>query len=91
MNQFVLVGRVTDPLKVSSNSKNVLLPLKCVTGDEHYILYIKITGSILKNAMEYLKENDLVGIKGHFESKGLDHRSLVCDKITFLSSHKEDK
>lgn len=86
MNQFILTGRLKNFIYNCSKKYTIFkITSKKYTGEDT-IIYIKVPNSITSNSIDYIKVGDLLGIKGHFESKGLKHRSLICDKLTFLSS-----
>ena len=73
LNQCVIVGRVKDFFQ------NELT----IQADEERIV-VELTGTILQNALDYLKVEDLVGIKG----KILNGNKIHAEKITFLSSNR---
>ena len=55
--------------------------------------------SIASNTSEYCKKVDIVGVKGRVQSRTIENEGkkenimdIICEKITFLSSHtKEEK
>lgn len=55
--------------------------------------------SIASNTSEYCKKGDIVGVKGRVQSRIVENEGkkenimdIICEKITFLSSHtKEEK
>ena len=55
--------------------------------------------SIASNTSEYCKKGDIVGVKGSVQSRTIENEGkkenimdIICEKITFLSSHtKEEK
>ncbi len=55
--------------------------------------------SIASNTSEYCKKGDIVGVKGRVQSRTVENEGkkenimdIICEKITFLSSHtKEEK
>ncbi len=55
--------------------------------------------SIASNTSEYCKKGDIVGVKGRVQSRTIENdgkkeniMDIICEKITFLSSHtKEEK
>ena len=55
--------------------------------------------SIASNTSEYCKKGDIVGVKGRVQSRTIENEGkkenimdIICEKITFLSSHtKEEK
>lgn len=100
LNQIVLAGRIAKEiediklengkgasimtLSVSRNYKN-----KEGEYDRDYIDCILYNG-IANNCKEYCKKEDLVGIKGHLQSRtNIEENSktlVVVEKVTFLSS-----
>ena len=55
--------------------------------------------SIASNTSEYCKKGDIVGVKGRVQSRTIENEGkkenildIICEKVTFLSSHtKEEK
>ena len=55
--------------------------------------------SIASNTSEYCKKGDIVGVKGRVQSRTIENEGkkenimdILCEKVTFLSSHtKEEK
>ena len=55
--------------------------------------------SIASNTSEYCKKGDIVGVKGRVQSRTIENEvkkenimDIICEKVTFLSSHtKEEK
>lgn len=55
--------------------------------------------SIASNTSEYCKKGDIVGVKGRVQSRTIGNEGkkenimdIICEKVTFLSSHtKEEK
>lgn len=85
MNQFVLTGKVKENFTYNYSKKYTVLKLASKYIEEDIIIYIKVPNAMISKAISYIRVGDLFGVKGHFESKGLKHRSLICDKLTFLS------
>lgn len=50
-------------------------------------LDITLSSTLLSNSQSYLKNGDLVGIKGHMET----NNRIICDKLTFLSKKERGK
>lgn len=109
LNQTVLVGRlVKDPeLRETDNGHkvtNITLAVprsfKNLNGeyDTDFIPCVLWKG-IAENTVEYVKKGDLIGVKGHLQTRNLDideniHRQsveIVAEKVTFLSSKKADE
>lgn len=54
--------------------------------------------TIAENTSEYCHKGDIVGVKGRIQSRIIEKdgkneniMEIICEKITFLSSKKEDK
>ena len=98
LNQVVIVGRLNKEIEVKEldNTKIGILELKVPRSyknekGEYDNDYIKceIRNSVLENTLEYIKVNDIIGIKGRVESES-DTMIIKAEKVTFLSSKKED-
>lgn len=108
LNQTVLVGRlVSDPeLRETDNGNkvtNITLAVprsyKNVNGeyDTDFIPCVLWKG-IAENTAEYVKKGDLIGIKGHLQTRNLEldenikrqSVEIIAEKVTFLSSKKQD-
>ena len=56
-------------------------------------------GQVSETTMEYCKKGDVVGIRGRIQSRDIENEDgtknrkieIVADKITFLSTKKEDE
>lgn len=104
LNQTVLVGRlVSNPeLKESESGKkytNITLavPRSFKNADGEYetdFISCMLFDSIANSTTEYCKKGDLIGIKGRIQSKKVEDKNtleLIAEKVTFLSSKKEDE
>ena len=108
LNQTVLVGRlVRDPeLRETDNGNkvtNITLAVprsyKNINGeyDTDFIPCVLWKG-IAKNTAEYVKKGDLIGVKGHLQTRNLEIDEnikkqaveLIAEKVTFLSSKRSD-
>lgn len=106
LNQTVLVGRlVKDPELRETDSGNKVTNItlavprnyKNMNGeyDTDFISCVLWKG-IAENTVAYVKRGDLVGIKGHIQSRSIElddeiRRNVVevvAEKVTFLSSNK---
>lgn len=111
LNQAVLVGRlVKDPElhetesgnKVTSITLAVPRNYKNINGeyDTDFISCVLWRG-VAENTATYVKKGDLVGVKGHLQTRSLELDNevkknvteVVAEKVTFLSSNraKEEK
>lgn len=94
LNQVVLVGRLTEIKRENEYTIEIELavPRSFKNADGIYDTdYIKcmVNGNVAKNTEEYCNKGDLVGIKGRVQEKdGI--MNIIAEKITFLSSKKED-
>ena len=107
LNQAVLVGRlVKDPElhetesgnKVTSITLAVPRNFKNVNGeyDTDFVPCVLWKG-VAENTVEYCRKGDLLGVKGHVQTRDIEvdedvKRKLVeivAEKVTFLSSKKQ--
>lgn len=90
LNQIVLCGKL-----FSIRDESVVLI--CTTPDSNETKYIEVfmSENILNNCKQYLKGQDLIGIKGYIDAvettpKGYNHKQIklmvVATKVSFLSS-----
>jgi len=108
LNQTVLVGRlVSNPeLRETDNGNkvtNITLAVprsyKNINGeyDTDFIPCVLWKG-IAENTAEYVKKGDLIGIKGHLQTRNLEidentrrqSVEIIAEKVTFLSSKKQE-
>ncbi len=109
LNQTVLVGRlVKDPeLRETDNGNkvtNITLAVprtyKNINGeyDTDFIPCILWKG-IAENTAEYVKKGDLIGVKGHLQTRNIEldenikrqSVEIIAEKVTFLSSKRADE
>lgn len=98
LNQVVLVGRIVSDLKIETNEKGVEVANITIAVPRYYKNYegvyetdfipCTITGGISKNAIEYCKKGDLVGVRGKIESLE-ESIKIIVERLTFLSQTKE--
>lgn len=63
-----------------------------VEGLENYqIIRINISKCFQKELDNYIKENDLIGIKGYIEGDDLHKIIIIATKITFISNKKSSE
>lgn len=107
LNQTVIVGRlIKDPElnetengnKVTNITLAVPRSFKNVNGeyDTDFISCVLWKG-IAENTVEYCKKGDLLGVKGHIQSRKINTDEskkeileVVAEKVTYLSSKKKD-
>ena len=108
LNQAVLVGRIVQEpvLKKTENGKNVAnitlaVPRSYKNHDGEYetdFINCVLWMGIAENTVEYCKKGDLVGIRGHIQTRMSDteddkkrqYVEVVAEKITFLAGKKAD-
>lgn len=66
--------------------EELLLKVECL--EKHQIFRINILKDFQKELNSYIKENDLISIKGYIEIDDLHIIIIVATKIVFLSSKK---
>lgn len=106
LNQTVLVGRlVREPELHESESGNKVTSItlavprnyKNINGeyDTDFISCVLFKG-IAENTVEYCHKGDLLGIKGRIQTRKTEEETpkqvmeVIAEKVTFLSSKKED-
>lgn len=93
LNQVCVVGRIKS---LDSDNKciyiNVPRSYKNENGEyESDLIPITIVSdNIWENTNQYCKENDIIGAKGRLQVSNNQILSFIAEKITFLSSNKED-
>lgn len=107
LNQIVMVGRLVgepevkeleDGKEVSNITLAVPRSYKNAEGEyETDFVDCTLWNGVARNACEYLKKGDLVGIKGRVETKVVEtdgesrkYTTVVAEKLTFLSSRKNE-
>ena len=68
--------------------ENEELLLKVEGLENHQIVRINISKGFQKELDNYIKENDLIGIKGYIEVDDLHRIIIIATKITFISNKK---
>jgi len=90
-NTFMLLGRLSEILKDKKVIKiSVNRAYKNENGEyETDIIPITLKGTLLNNLVDYCKVGDFIAIKGSIEYNfGIE---LIAEKLTFLSSGKEEE
>ena len=83
INNVILTGR----FKGFSNDNKLLLKMENL--ENHQIVKIDIADGLKDKIVEFIKENDVVGIKGYVELDNIHNIIIVATKITFLSNTKK--
>lgn len=101
LNQVILVGRLTkEPELTTKKEKRTIIelaiPRSFKNKDGEYetdFVLVVAEGNIANSTVEYCKKGDIVGIKGNVRTEVVNNERkmyLVAERITFLSSKKED-
>ena len=100
LNQIVLVGRLVQDLEIKEleNGKKVSEITLAVkrsykNSDGIYetdVIPCIIWNEMAENAAEFCKKGDIVGIKGKLQRLSGSELQVIAEKVTFLSSKKED-
>lgn len=109
LNQTVIVGRIVrspelyeteSGYKVTNLTLAVPRAYKNVNGEyDTDIISCVVWRGIAENVVEYCKKGDLVGVKGHLQTRDIEKDAekkkvmeVVAEKVTFLSTkHEADK
>lgn len=101
MNQLFIVGRLVKNPEGEIITIAVNRSYKNAEGVyETDFIDILLGNDMARNVTEYCKKGDLIGIKGRLESRAIDDGDghilrkgmvVVADKVTFLSSRKENE
>lgn len=89
-NNFVLVGRLVTISNVEDGNVILTIGLRKEDSEEQELIPITLKGTIASSVNEYCEKGNIMGIKGKITNKE-DKIELVADKVTFLSSRKEEK
>ena len=107
LNHTVLVGRlVRDPELYETENGNkvtsitLAVPRSYKNSDGQYdtdFIPCVLWRGVAENTAEYCKKGDLLGVKGHIQSRDIElenesHRQVtevVAEKVTFLSNKKK--
>lgn len=100
LNQIVLVGRlVQDPeikeLENGNKVTNITLAVKrsYKNSDGIYetdFIPCIVWNKMAENATEYCRKGDIIGVKGRLQRLEGNELQVIAERITFLSSKKED-
>lgn len=96
LNQVVLVGRIKE-FKENKKGTNIVLTVhqsfKNSNGEyDNNFIEARLLGTIGESTKEYCKANDIIGVKGRLQKLESDSELvIVAEKVTFLSSRKEDE
>ncbi len=84
LNQVILVGRIKS---IIDNFLNI--EIIGTTPQQKKVVEVKVSDNIFKNAKEYCRAGDLVGIKGKLSLE--QDVFIEGEKLTFLSSRQNNE
>lgn len=92
-NMFCLVGRIEN-IQENEEKTTINIIVNSVYKNEEGqyesdIIPVIVNGNILKNVKEYCKKGDIIGVKGII--KNSNSIELIVEKVSFLSSRKEEE
>lgn len=102
LNQTILVGRLTKDVEVKEleggkkvTNITIAVPRSFKNAEGNYdtdFINITLWDSIAQNTSEYCHKGDIIGVKGRIQNNDETEykNEIVAEKITFLSSKKED-
>lgn len=99
LNQTILVGRIVKEVEVKEVDNRkvayVTLAVQRSYKNEEGVYetdFVPCTlwNGIAENVAEYCRKGDLVGVKGRIQNEN-NGIVIVAEKVTFLSSKKEDE
>lgn len=97
LNQVVLVGRIVKNIDDDSKYMTIAVSRSYKNENGEYetdLIDIYVKGHIANATKEYCHKGDLVGIRGFVETSVVDeirHINIIANKVSFLSSSKENK
>lgn len=97
MNQVLLVGRITNNIKIqeTEDTKYIVVRLSITRSfknsegvyDNDYV-NVKFTGQIAEQCSSYIEKGDVIGVKGRLSTIKNDKLEIIVEKVTFLSSKR---
>ena len=84
INNVIIIGH----FKGFSNDNKLLLKMEALENEQ--IIGIDIASELKDKIIKFIKDEDIVGIKGCIELNDTNNIIIVATKITFLSKKKMD-
>lgn len=95
LNQVVLVGRITEDIKIKGKEGETKIANLDIAVQRNYknledtydtdIIKITLWNGVAENVAEYCKKGDLIGIKGRIQTYN-NTIQIIAEKVSFLSS-----
>ena len=100
LNQAVMVGRLVNDIEIKEmedgkkiTSITLAIPRSYKNADGEYdtdFVTCNLWNNLAEQTVNYCKKGDLVGVKGRLQTED-DKLIVIAEKITFLSSKKEEE
>ena len=100
MNQFVIVGRLTETptIKETENNRkvaNIKLAVQRSYKNSEVIyetdfLNIVLWSGVAENTTTYCKKGDVLGVKGRIQNHN-NNIELIADRVSFLASKSKEE
>ena len=101
LNQVVLMGRLAKEVEIIDKEKNegiltLAVPRTYKNKDNVYetdFIDCFIAGGVTEGVANYCKKGDTIAVRGSLKTEVIDDKKilqLIVDKVSFLSSKKED-
>lgn len=101
LNQIVVVGRIKNKgvLEENENGRNVMtitlaVPRSYKNSEGEYdtdFIPVTLFSEISRSTNEYCKEGDIVGVKGRLQRLEGNSLQVIAEKVSFLSTRKEEE
>ena len=92
MNQVIMVGRIVNIKNDEKTIVTIAVTRQFKNSDGEYetdLVPVILYGTISETTFEYCKKDDIIGIRGRVQIEN-DKIVLIADRVTFLSSKKEE-
>ena len=94
LNQVVIIGRLTETPKLEEERASITIAVprsyKNENGEyETDFITVELLKGIAENTCEYCCKDDIIGVRGRIQTNE-NGIYIFAEKITFLSSRKED-
>ena len=93
MNQVIMVGRIVKIESEERTTVTIAVTRKFKNSDGEYetdFVPVMLFGAVSETTHEYCKNGDIIGVRGRVQIED-GKIVLIADRVTFLSSKKEDE
>lgn len=99
MNNVLLVGRITNNIKMQETEENTKYIIVRLSIPRHFknseglydtdYINVKIIGQIAEQCSSYIEKGDMIGVKGRLSKTKGANLEIVAEKVSFLSSKRK--